>query len=81
MKKIFLLSVLFIFMGNVSANIELIETKEGILVYCIKNHVFLRSAESLVQMNVSVYQGRLASSNVNAKTRPMLCREYKKQRN
>ena len=79
MRKLFLLSVLFIFMGNASANIEQIDLKEGIFVYCIQNHVFVsRQDTSLVQMNVSVYQGVLASSHVNAKTRPMLCKEYKR---
>ena len=79
MRKLFLLSVLFIFMGNVSANIEKIDSKDGVLVYCIQNHVFVRLFDtSLVQMNVSVYQGVLASSHVNAKTRPMLCKEYKR---
>lgn len=79
MRKLFLLSVLFIFMGNISADIEQIDLKEGIAVYCIKDHVFLTSRDTgLVQMYVSVYQGRLASSNWNATTRPMLCKEYRR---
>ena len=77
MRKLFLLSVLFIFMGNVSANIELLDNKEGIVVYCIKNHVFVRHYDtSLVQVMVSVNGARAHSKNFPVLTRPMICMEY-----
>ena len=90
MKKIFLLSVLFIFVGNVSANTwtsssGMIERIDGftnkIGVYCIAGHVFVNvdAKTGFTQVMVNVHQSRTTSSNVSAKTRPMLCREYKKQ--
>ena len=79
MKKLFLLSVLFIFMGNVSANydskaIEVID-KDAlggipvmITVYCIADYVFVTNREGdFTQVNKKVGRDSV----------PMTCNEYR----
>ena len=76
MRKLFLLGFLFIFMGNVSADIKLLDAKEGIVVYCIKDYVFVKAYDtSLVQVMISV-NGHKNTKNFPVLTRPMLCEEY-----
>ena len=86
MKKIFLLSVLFIFMENVSANsdstaIELIEVQAigiypRIMVYCIAEKVFVQNdSGTLTQVMDNHGKGTMATMF------PMSCKEYKKKLN
>ena len=81
MKKIFLLSVLFIFMENVSANsdstaIELIEVQAigiypRIMVYCIAEKVFVQNdSGTLTQVMDSRFGGTIFA---------MTCKDYKQK--
>ena len=83
MRKLFLLSVLFIFMGNVSANsdstaIKVIEVAGGvgskhprIMVYCIAGRVFAQNdSGTLIQVMDSRVGGEIFS---------MTCKDYKKK--
>ena len=89
MKKLFLLSVLFIFMGNVSAKydskaIEVIDrdaqgTLQGslmITVYCIADKVFVQDPNgTLTQVMDNHGKGTMATMF------PMSCKEYKRKLN
>lgn len=88
MKKFFLLSVLFIFMGNVSANqstiFEVIDRHEGanetVMVFCIADKVFVQYASenssfTLTQVMDSHGKGTMAT------TFTMSCKDYKKKMN
>ena len=81
MKKLFLLSVLFIFMGNVSANFGMIEKidedSKYIEVYCIADYVFVSNHRGdLTQVNKKVVLNNGSRYSV-----PMTCREYLKLKN
>ena len=83
MRKLFLLSVLFIFMGNVSANsdptaIEVIEveaqgeTHPAIVAYCIADKVFVQyNNGTLTQVMDNHGSGTMATMF------PMSCKGYK----
>ena len=85
MRKLFLLSVLFIFMENVSANFTMIEKlDEGkyeyegkfIEVYCIADYVFVSyGMNDLTQVNKKVVLNNGSRYSV-----PMTCREYLKEK-
>ena len=80
MKKIFLLSILFIFMGNVSANfispsglIQMIDgNPKGIGVYCVAGYVFVSNGGGdFTQVNE-----KRVSRNGTFNSVPMACYDY-----
>ena len=82
MRKLFLLSVLFIFMENISANqstiIGPIDSYGGsIKVFCIANYVFVNYDDgTLTQVNKKVVLRNGSRYSV-----PMTCNEYREKIN
>ena len=80
MRKLFLLSVLFIFMGNVSANFGMIEKLDGnpkdIAVYCIADYVFV----SYLRGDFTQINKKVVLRNGSRYSVPMTCNEYVKEK-
>ena len=67
MKKLILITAMFM-ATTIWADIEIVEEKEGLTVYCISDHIVIKN-QSGGMIQLMQFRGNKAA--------PMLCRNYK----